>query len=98
MGLLPVTSDHDHPCRVKGKSCETIFDSRNQRLACRRSLSHKSGMHYGSRRVSTDAQHTALQHAVLPYASCTIEFITVYGLWYAVSPLTGGTTYGQGTM
>ena len=28
----------------------------------------------------------------------TLEFITVYGLWYAVSPLTGGTTYGQGTM
>jgi len=29
-------------CRAKGKSCETIFDSRNQRLACRRSLSQKA--------------------------------------------------------
>src|SRR5215831_13295587 len=31
-----------------------------------------------------------------PYS--TIEFITVYGLWYAVSPLKGGTTYGQCTI
>src|SRR5215510_6610055 len=26
------------------------------------------------------------------------EFITVYGLWYAVPPLKGGTTYGQCTI
>jgi hypothetical protein len=29
-------------CRAKGRSCETIFDSRHQRLACRRSLSQKA--------------------------------------------------------
>jgi hypothetical protein len=52
-------------CRAKGQSCDTIFDSRNQRLACRRSRSHTSAMHYGSVRVSTDDQHTALQRAVL---------------------------------
>jgi hypothetical protein len=27
-----------------------------------------------------------------------IEFITVYGLWYAVPPLKGGTTYGRCTI
>jgi hypothetical protein len=27
-----------------------------------------------------------------------LEFITVYGLWYAVPPLKGGTTYGRCTM
>src|SRR5262245_47783922 len=28
----------------------------------------------------------------------SFEFITVYGLWYAVSPLKGGTPYGQCTI
>ena len=58
-------------CYRKGKSCETICASRHQRLVCRRSPSHTSSMHSGSRRTSTDAPHTALQRAVWPYAGCT---------------------------
>jgi hypothetical protein len=85
-------------CRAKGKSCETIFDSRNQRRACRRSLSHTSGMHYGSRRVSTDAQSTALQRAVLPYAGCTTRCMDagLAGATVPRPPRLGGVTRGAG--
>src|SRR5215510_3427092 len=55
-------------------------------------------MHYGSRRVSTDAQSTALQRAVLPYAGCTTR-CTDAGLAGATvprPPRLGGVTRGAG--
>jgi hypothetical protein len=61
-------------CRAKGKSGDTSFASCNQRLACRISLSHTSGMHCGSMRVSTDAQKTALQRVALRQAGGTTIF------------------------
>jgi hypothetical protein len=85
-------------CRTKGQSCETIFASRHQRLACRRSLSQQSDIHSGSRRVSTDAPHPALQRAVWPYAGCT-TLCTDAGLAGApvpCPPCLGGDTRGAG--
>ena len=56
-----------------------FYDQENQRFVCRISSSHKGGMHYGSKRVSTDAQQTALQRAALQQAGCT-TLVTDEGL------------------
>src|SRR5262249_53131130 len=52
-------------CRAKGQSCDTNVGPCNQGLACCISLSQSGGMHYGSARVSTDDQNTALQRSAL---------------------------------